>query len=275
MTKKAVFLRETAFILYDGMARTIVITSGKGGVGKTTCAANLGRALSKRKRLVVLMEGDVGLNNLDAALGVEDKIVYEMGEVAAGKASVEQCLLPVEENLWLLPATTASAGLLSADFFVSVAEKLRATYDYVLIDCPAGLEEGFHRAVSAAKEAIVVTTPHITGIRDGYKTARALASYGIDRVGLIVNRVRGEYVVKGDMIAPEEIAKTMRLPLYGVVPEDDDVNLGLLPDIEEKRMGAGFGYALIAAYIDGDERKIYDCTAPYRGLKNRFLRWLG
>lgn len=250
-----------------------MITSGKGGVGKTTCCANVGRALAARGKKTVLVEGDVGLNNLDVALGVEDKIFCDAGEVAAGKATLRQSLFPVEKNLDLLPATSASAALLCAEFFLNVTEKLKKEYEYVLIDCPAGLEDGFHRSVVAAKEAILVTTPHLTSIRDGYKTIRVLSGYGIEKIGLVVNRVRGDYVLRQETLSPREISESMKVPLCGAIPECEDIDMGDLVDLSVKNE-AGYAFILLAAYIDGGERKIYDCTAQYRGLKNRLRRWL-
>lgn len=251
-----------------------MITSGKGGVGKTTCCANVGRALAARGKKTVLIEGDIGLNNLDVVLGVEDRILYDAGEVAGGKASLRQSLFPIEKNLDLLPATSASAPLLRAEFFVEVTEKLKKEYEYVIIDCPAGLEDGFHRSVAPAKEAILVTTPHLTGIRDGYKTSRVLAGYGMERIGLVVNRVKGDLVLKKEILSPKEIAESMKLPLYGVIPESEDIDLGLLADIDVKRDKVGYAFSLLAGFIDGAERRVYDCTADYRGIKNRLRRWL-
>jgi len=255
------------------MARVIVITSGKGGVGKTTCCANIGRAIAERGKKTLLIEGDIGLNNLDAVLRVEDGILYDIGEYASGKATLRQCLLQVGENLWLLPATAAS-NMLTAAFFSETVNKLKGEFDFVLIDSPAGLEEGFHRAANCAQEAVIVTTPHVTGIRDGYKTARVLEGYGIKKIGLIVNRVRGEWVVKKEIVSPEEAAEVMNVPLIGTVPEDDDLNIfGLVGLKDGTEVTAAV--KMIAAYIDGAGKKIYDCTARWRGIRNKLRRWLG
>ncbi len=253
-----------------GMARTMVITSGKGGVGKTTCCAGIGTALAARGKKTLLMEGDVGLNNLDAVLAVEDKILYEMSEVACGKISLFECIMPIRDNLFLLPSIGTSVALLTAEFFMETIEKLRTEFDYILIDSPAGLEEGFHRSVVGAQEAIIVTTPHVTSIRDGYKTSRVIAQYDMKRIELIVNRVRGEYVYKKESLSPEEIADMMQLPLCGVIPEENVINLGYAME----RTVAAMSFSLIAAHIDGGERKIFDCTSSYKGWKNRLKRWL-
>ncbi len=249
------------------------MTSGKGGVGKTTCCASIGKALAARGRKTILIEGDVGLNNLDVVLGVEDDVLYDVGEVAAGKISLSECVMKVDDNLFLLPASTPSTTLLTAGFFRETTLKLDEEFRYILIDSPAGLEEGFHRSVACAKEAILVTTPHVTSIRDAFKTSRVLEGYGMEKIGLIVNRVRGNLVLKKETLSPEEIAKTLSLPLCGVVPEDDETNLGLPVDPESKD-GSGLSFSLIASYIEGESRRVFDCTAEYKGFRNRLRRWL-
>lgn len=256
------------------MTRVIVITSGKGGVGKTTVTANLANALSAKGKKVVTVEGDIGLNNLDVVFGVEDKIVYDAGEVAMGKATVMQALVPINERLSLFPATTGALNVVTADIFVDIINELKACFDYVLIDSPAGIEDNFHRAAMGAKEAIIVTTPHIAAVRDGYKTVKVLASYGITQVGLVVNRVRGEYVADKMMLSPDEVASVMQLPLYGILPEDDFVNLYGIADADTRRSGVGYAYGLLASYVDGTDKKIYDCVSQYGGVMGKLRRWL-
>ena len=256
------------------MQRVIVITSGKGGVGKTTVTANLGLALSLRGKRVVVVEGDIGLNNLDVVLGAENKIVYDAGEVAMGKATTMQAIVRISDKLSLFPATTGATNLVTVDVFLRIINELKQVYEYVLIDSPAGIEENFHRAAMGASEAILVTTPLVPAVRDGYKTVKMLSSYGIENVGLIVNRVRGEYVSDKTMLSPEEIAKAVQLPLYGILPEDDYVNLYGLADVGDKRSQVGYSYSLIAAYVDGEDKKLYDCVTPYGKLFNRLKRWI-
>lgn len=256
------------------MQRVIVITSGKGGVGKTTFTANVGLALAARGKRVVVVEGDIGLNNLDVVLGAENKILYDAGEVALGKATVMQALVRINDKLSLFPATTGAANLVTVDVFLSIISELKQSFEYVLIDSPAGIEENFHRAAMGASEAILVTTPHVPAVRDGYKTVKMLSSYGITDVKLVVNRVRGEYVSDKAMLSPDEIAKAMQLPLCGVLPEDDYVNLYGIADVGDKRSPVGYSYGLIGAYLDGADKKIYDCVSKYGTLASRFRRWL-
>lgn len=256
------------------MGKSIVITSGKGGVGKTTVTANLGIALSFCGKKVALLEGDIGLNNLDVVMRIEDKIIYDIVDVIRGKVRVMQSVVEVTDNLCVLPATATATKLIDTPRFLEIVTELKNGFDYVLIDSPAGIEENFHRAISGAEEAIIVTTPHISSIRDGYKTCKLIESYGINRIGLVINRMRGEYVADNILIDATEIAKNMKLPLYGVLPEDDYVNLYGLIDIEDKKSNLSYSYKLLAEYILGDSKKVYNCAAPYNTFLQRLKRKL-
>ncbi len=256
------------------MARVIVITSGKGGVGKTTVSANLCMALSARGKKVVAVEGDIGLNNLDVVLGVEDRVVYDAGEVALGKATVMQALVPINDNLCLFPATTGAVNAVTTDIFLDMVKELSGGFDYVIIDSPAGIEENFHRAATGADEALIVTTPHIPAVRDGVKTVKMLHSYGVEKIGLVLNRVRGELVADKQMLSPKEVSSVMQLPLCGILPEDDFVNLTGVADVRNKRTGIGYSFSLLASYVDGGDKKLYDCVSEYRTLTGRIKRWL-
>lgn len=256
------------------MAKVIVITSGKGGVGKTTVSANLSVALSARGKRVVAVEGDIGLNNLDVVLGVEDRVIYDAGEVAMGKATVSQALVPINDCLALFPATTGATNLITPDVFSEIIGELKGGFDYVIVDSPAGIEENFHRSAMGADESIIVTTPHVPSVRDGVKTVKLLRSYGINEIGLVLNRVRGELVADKTMLSPKEISEVMQLPLYGVLPEDDFVNLTGIADVKNKRSGVGYSFSLIAAYVDGGDKKIYDCVSEHTSLMGRIKRWI-
>lgn len=256
------------------MGKSIVITSGKGGVGKTTVTANLGLALSFRGKKVVLIEGDIGLNNLDVVMRIEEKIIYDIGDVVRGKARILQCLVKVSDNLYVLPATTSSNGLVTCENFFGIVNELKNNFQYVLIDSPAGIEDSFHRAVSGADEALIVTTPHISSIRDGYKASKLLISYNISKIGLIINRMRGEYVADNIIIDPAEIAKSMKIPLCGVLPEEDYVNLYGLIDINDKKSNLTYSFSLLAEYIDGEGKKIFDCAAQYNTVMQKIKRLL-
>lgn len=256
------------------MARIIVVTSGKGGVGKTTVSANLCMALAARGKKVAAVEGDIGLNNLDVVLGVEDRVVYDAGEVALGKATVMQALVPLNENLYLFPASTGAINAVTTDIFLDFVKELASGFEYVIIDSPAGIEENFHRAAMGASEAIIVTTPHIPAVRDGVKTVKMLYSYGLEKVGLVLNRVRGELVADKQMLSPKEVSEVMHLPLYGILPEDDFVNLTGVADVKNRRTGIGYSFSLLASYVDGGDKKLYDCVSEYATPIGRLRRWL-
>lgn len=256
------------------MGKSIVVTSGKGGVGKTTVTANLGIALAWRGRKVVLVEGDIGLNNLDVCMHIEDKVLYDIGDVVKNKCTINQSLVPFCDNLFVLPATSMTSTLVSTLQFMEIVDKLKDAFEYVIIDCPAGIEDSFHRAIKGADEAILVTTPHIASIRDAYKVSRVLSSYRLEKQGLIVNRMQGANVLDRTMLSAKEITNALQLELYGVIPEGNDVNLFSVITEFKPNSPVTFSYNLIAEYLDGGAKKIYDYTAEYKGLFNKLLRKL-
>lgn len=212
--------------------RKIVITSGKGGVGKTTVTALLGRKLAYMGYGVVLVDGDVGLNNLDVVMGVEHRVVYDISDVLDGRCRLGQALvLDNESGVRILPSSSNKLDI-GPQAFRGIIEEMHS--DFVLIDCPAGIDEGFHRAVSSADEAIVVTTPSASAIRDADKVRRLLSSYPLKDVSLVVNRVRYDMIKRGEMLTSQEIGNLLHLGVIGVVPEDDHVTifgqLGKVPE---------------------------------------------
>ena len=205
--------------------RKIVITSGKGGVGKTTVTATLGRKLSADGFKVALVDGDVGLNNLDVAMGIESRIVYDMGDVLKGRCRPFQALVQdVESGARILPSSNDTDSV-SAQAFRGVVDSLAFAFDFLLIDCPAGIEHGFHRAVSSADEAIVVTTPSASAIRDADKVIRLLSTYPLKSTSLVVNRVRADMVAKGEMLSAKEVANLLHATLVGAIPDDDVITV--------------------------------------------------
>ena len=237
---------------------TIVITSGKGGVGKTTVTACLGRALARQGNRVALMDADFGLNNLDVVLGLENSVVYDVADVIENRCRVRQALIESERNLCLLPSAHGYLGeKVTAQNLKIILNSLAVTFDYTLIDCPAGIEAGFKRAVSAADRAIVVTTPHISAIRDANKVATLLSSYKFSPT-LIVNRVRGDLLAAGKIPSPSDISELLKIELVGVVKETDGVyNLDGVPRKP---------FDLIAHKIMYGTGEIYDPSAEFRGV---------
>lgn len=250
------------------MARKIVITSGKGGVGKTTVTANLGQALASLGERVALIDVDFGLNNLDVVTGVENKVVYDIKDVLEGRCRVKQALVQDNgrKNLFVLP----SGGLLPSSPVTGqqiklIIEGLSGTFDFILIDCPAGIDAGFHRAVSCADEAIVVATPSIPSLRDADKVLAVLKSYKPQYTGLIVNRARGDLMLDGKMMSPRDIEAILKTPLLGVLPEEDEVFLSSGYAIP-KRAESYRAYKILALNLKKKTNKIYDVTGKYSGF---------
>lgn len=252
------------------MARKIVVTSGKGGVGKTTITTNIGIALSNMDLKVLVMDVDFGLNNLDVVLGVENRVVYDVIDVLNGKCRAKQALIQdfFNPNLYILPSVHSVNNInISSEQIKFIISQLESMFDYILIDCPAGIEVGFHRAVKCSDEAIVVTTPHISAIRDADKVLTLLNSYNLNDIKMIVNRVRGDLIASKEMYNAETIKEFLNVDLLGVVPEDDDINLSLnIGQQINKNSTAYSAFNMIARNINYGERNIFDYTKKYRGL---------
>ena len=250
------------------MARKIVVASGKGGVGKTSVAANLGIRLSKAGKRVCIMDADLGLNNLDVVTGVENLVIYDVADCVEGRCRAKQALVecPAAKNVYILPSLhSISKKILPQKGVNELIEGLSASFDFIIIDCPAGIADGFMLAVSASEEALVVTTPHLSSLRDADKVLSLLRGYGLKSVRLVVNRVRGDLVASGEMLSPEEIERTLKCNLAGVIPDDDGVflyNAGLLP-LDSEALKA---FKILAYNVISGKSKIYDCISKYAGF---------
>lgn len=208
------------------MTRIIVITSGKGGVGKTTVTANLGMTLAKMGHKVALVDGDFGLRNLDLLLGLENRVVYTAVEVLAGECRLDQALVrdKRQPGLVLLPATqNRKAEMITPNHMKWMIGELAPQFDFVLIDSPAGIEMGFKNAIAAALEALVVTTPEISAVRDADRVVGLLEASNISPARLIVNRLRPAMVEASEMMSVEDVGEILAVPLIGVIPEDERV----------------------------------------------------
>lgn len=254
----------------EKMARKIVITSGKGGAGKTTVCANLAVWLSKKGERVILCDADFGLNNLDLTLGVENAVQYDIVDVVEGRCRAKQALVrhPTYVNLYILSgAHTTPERYISPQALKLVLDAYSDEFDYILVDCPSGIDEGFHRAVAPCDEAIVVTTPHLASIRDADKVLNVLRSYHLKSVSLVVNRVRGDWIRKGKSFLPQEIAELMKVELIGVLPEADEINF-------YGQGESGKAFKLLAQNVMTGKRKIYevDQTVDFWQEVSRFLK---
>ncbi|WP_298614623.1 septum site-determining protein MinD [uncultured Thermosynechococcus sp.] len=264
------------------MGRTIVITSGKGGVGKTTASANIGVALAKLGRSVVLIDADFGLRNLDLLLGLENRVVYTAIDVLTGQCRLDQALVRDKRlnKLVLLPAAqNRNKDAITPEQMRQLASALSKHYDYVLIDCPAGIEAGFRNAIAPAQEALVVTTPEIAAVRDADRVIGLLEAYRIRNSHLILNRLRPAMVAANDMMSVEDVQEILSIPLIGIVPEDEKVivstNKGEPLVLAESPSLAGRAFMNIARRLEGEKVEFLDLEAASGGLFSRIRRLFG
>ncbi|HIN05752.1 MAG TPA: septum site-determining protein MinD, partial [Dehalococcoidia bacterium] len=204
--------------------RTIVITSGKGGVGKTTATANIGTGLAMRGHKVVVIDTDIGLRNLDVVMGLENRIVYDLVNVIEGVCKVNQAMIHDKSGyeLYLIPAAqTRDKNSIDPEQLRDLCAKLEEDYDYVLMDCPAGIEQGFKNAISAAQEAIIVTTPEVSAIRDADRVIGLLEAAEMQRPKLIINRINPDMVKRGDMMDQRDVVSLLAVEVLGLVPADE------------------------------------------------------
>ena len=208
------------------MSQVIVITSGKGGVGKTTSTANIGTGLARMNKKVVLIDTDIGLRNLDVVMGLENRIIYNLVDVIEGNCRIRQALIKDKHypNLYLLPsAQTRDKSAVSPEQMIKLTNELRDEFDYVLLDCPAGIEQGFQNAIAGADRAFVVTTPEVSSIRDADRIIGLLEKNQIRNSSLIVNRIRMDMVRRGDMMSIDDVTEILSIPLIGAIPDDEQV----------------------------------------------------
>lgn len=211
------------------MGEVIVITSGKGGVGKTTTTANIGAGLSQLGNKVVVIDTDLGLRNLDVVMGLENLIVYNLVDVIEGSCRLKQALIRDKryENLYLLPsAQTKDKSAISPGQMKKLTSELKEEFDYILLDCPAGIEQGFQNAVAGADRAIVVTTPEVSAIRDADRIIGLLEKSGLKNNDLLINRIRMDIVKRGDMMSVDDVTDILAIPLLGAIPDDEQVVIG-------------------------------------------------
>lgn len=241
------------------MGKAIVITSGKGGVGKTTSTANIGTALALQGKKVCLVDMDIGLRNLDVILGLENRIIYDIIDVVEGRAKLHQALIKdkrFNDQLFLLPAAQhADKNDINENQMIELVNELRNDFEFILIDCPAGIEQGFKNSIAAADEAILVTTPEISAIRDADRIIGLIEQTDIKSPQLIINRIRKVMMQEGDVMDIEEITRHLSIKLLGIIFEDDEVvrssNKGN-PVVLDPNHPSSQGYRNIARRILGD-----------------------
>ncbi len=252
------------------MAEVIVITSGKGGVGKTTTTANIGVGLSKLGKKVLLIDTDIGLRNLDVVMGLENRIVYNLVDVVEGNCRMKQALIKDKRypNLFLLPsAQTKDKSAVTPGQMQKLVDDLREEFDYVLLDCPAGIEQGFKNAIAGADRAIVVTTPEVSAIRDADRIVGLLEAGEITKIDLVVNRIRMDMVRRGDMMSIEDVTDILGIPIIGAIPDDEEIVIST--NQGEPLVGmntfAGQAYLNICKRVLGQEVPLMDLEKK-RGL---------
>ncbi len=259
------------------MSQVIVVTSGKGGVGKTTASANIGAALATEGKSVVLVDTDIGLRNLDVVMGLENRIVYDLVDVVEGVCRLRQALVydkRFEDRLALLPAAqTRDKSAVTPDQMKIVTWDLRDMFEYILVDCPAGIEQGFQNAVAGADSAIVVTNPEVSAMRDADRVIGLLGAYDLPNPRLIVNRLRPDMVKKGDMMSISDMIDVLGIELLGIVPDDEEViksgNVG--EPVVLRGGGSAQAYMDIARRILGEEVPFGQLRAVKRGLLSRLF----
>jgi septum site-determining protein MinD len=260
------------------MGRAIVITSGKGGVGKTTVSANLGTALAQLGHSVVLIDADIGLRNLDVVMGLENRIVFHLVDAIRGKCTVQKALIKDRrmENLWLLPASqTDDKDAVTPEEMRALVIELKASHDFVIIDCPAGIEMGFKNAIAGADEAVVVATPEVSSIRDADRVVGLLAAADVPS-RLIVNRIAAHLVKRGDMLSQADVIEILALELLGTIPLDDQIvattNRGVPAVLEQNKSLAAKELLRIAKRLAGH---VVEDHEPNVGFFTRIGRALG
>lgn len=242
------------------MSEVIVITSGKGGVGKTTTSANLGTGLAMQGKKVAMIDADIGLRNLDVIMGLENRIVYDLVDVVEGNCRIKQALIKDKkyDSLYLLPAAqTRDKDAISPEQMQKLCENLKEEgFDFIIIDCPAGIEQGFKNAIAGADKAFVVTTPEVSAVRDADRIIGMLEANELRNPKLILNRIRIDMVKKGDMMAMEDVTDILAVDILGIVPDDESIvissNRGE-PAVTDNDSLAGQAYRNIVERILGNE----------------------
>ena len=261
------------------MSEVIVVTSGKGGVGKTTTSANVGTGLAEMGKKVVLIDADIGLRNLDVVMGLENRIVYNLVDVIEGTCRLKQALIKDKRHagLYLMPAAqTRDKTSVTPEQMSKLVEELKSEFDYIILDCPAGIEQGFKNAIAAADRALIVTTPEVSAIRDADRIIGLLEANDIHKIDLVINRIRMDMVERGDMLSKDDVLDILAVDLIGIVPDDE--NIVISTNQGEPLVGsntpAGKAYQNICNRVMGKDVPFMEITGPtfFQRLANVFKK---
>ncbi|MCC7130961.1 MAG: septum site-determining protein MinD [Anaerolineae bacterium UTCFX2] len=260
--------------------KVITITSGKGGVGKTTATANLGAALADLGHKVVCIDADIGLRNLDVVLGLENRIVYDLVDIVEGRCRLRQAMIRDKRlpELFLIPAAqTRDKSAISPSDMVTLADDLRTEFDFILLDSPAGIERGFRNAIAPADIVLVLTNPEVSAVRDADRIIGLIEAEEKGPARLIINRIKPEMVRRGDMLGVDDILELLAVQLIGLVPDDENVLLSTnrgLPIVLDGKSKAGQAFRNIARRVMGEEVPFihFDETGGFFSRITRLIR---
>jgi septum site-determining protein MinD len=255
----------------------LTITSGKGGVGKTTTTANIAVALASMEQKVVCIDGDIGLRNLDVVMGLENRIVYDLVDAVEGRCRIRQAMIRDKRlpELYLIPAAqTRDKSAISPSDMIRLCEELRSDFDWILIDSPAGIERGFRNAIAPADSVLVVTNPEVSAVRDADRIIGLIEAEEKGPARLILNRLNSDMVRRGDMLSPEDVLDLLAIKLIGIVPEDENVMVGSnrgTPVVLDGKSRAGRSFTNIARRLRGEEVP-FDEVNEKQGIFNKLTR---
>jgi septum site-determining protein MinD len=245
-------------------ARVVTVTSGKGGVGKTTVTANLGIALARLGKKVVVIDADIGLRNLDIVMGLENRIVYDLVDIVEGRCKLRQAMIKHKQfpELYLIPAAqTRDKTAVSPADMIQLTDKLREEFDFIIVDSPAGIERGFRNAVAPADEVLIVTNPEVSAVRDADRIIGLIEAENKGPGKLILNRLKMEMVKRGEMLSADDVTDILAVQIIGIVPEDETVvpasNSGVPVALNENSR-AGIAFRNIARRLNGEKVPFMD-----------------
>ena len=262
------------------IGKVITVTSGKGGVGKTTSTANLGTALAKDGMKTLVIDTDIGLRNLDVVMGLENRVVYDVVDIIEGRCKPKQAMIKSRtlDNLFLIPAAqTRDKDSITPEQMKQLVLELKKDFDFILIDCPAGIESGFKNAIAGADEAIIVTTPEVSAVRDADRIVGLLAANEMYEPKLILNRVRMDMMQRGDMMSIEDVLDILNIDLLGVVPDDESIIISTNKGesvLDMSKSTASQAYFNIAKRMQGEDIPFMNLN-PEKSFLSKFKKVIG